>query len=213
MKRAFLGSFALAALLGACSDAADPRPSTEVGSPVEANGTSMAELRSFAGRFDGFLADYTTRTTEELAAESELVVVGKLTGLRPGRILFAETMKSPEAAQALVLAVKVDQVVKGSQIESGDTVYVELPSGGRGVSEFQRALPTGAETALYLTRAQPEEGNFLVGDEGAGRPEGAQLWTPYTPQGFSLVSEQGTVGPLSGETLRGSELSDLLPPG
>lgn len=210
--KAALGVFALAVLLGACSGGIDDRSASEGGHPADA-ATNLAELRSFAAQFDGFSADYTKRSIEELAAESELVVVGKVTGLRPGRILYAQTMESAEAAQALVLSVEVDEVVKGSQAEVGRTVYVELPSGGRDVSAFQTALPSGAGTALYLTKAPIEEGSFLVGNEGAGRPEGAPLWIPYTPQGFNLISEQGAVRPLDGETLHGSTLADLLPPG
>jgi hypothetical protein len=212
MKNA-LGAFALAALLTACGGNTDEpdRSTAERAVSADQAETDLADLRSFANSFDGYSADYTPRTPDELAGESELVVVGEVTGLRAGRIFYAETMENAEAAQALTLAVKVEQVVKGSSAAAGDTVYVELPSGDRSVAEFQKALPSGARTVLYLTAAPVEEGNFRVGSEDQGRPPGASLWIPYTPQGFVLVADQGAVQPLDSATLEGVDISELLP--
>jgi len=211
--RKFIGLAAACAALTGCGGSpgastgstADPAASTNSGGPA------MRELQSFE-QFSGYMADYEPYTSlEQMAAESELVVRGELRAVRKGRIVGAETMASAEAAQALTIEVVVDVVSKGSQRLIGESLYVELPSGGRDVTAFS-AMSPGTEAVFYLVPAPMEvEGGFTYGEDQQGRPIGAALWKPIGPQGFIIGGPEGSVQVLDVEEVPGSTLAEFLP--
>lgn len=180
--------FGLSACQGADGQPSSSPPNDQVSS------IEPSSVKRFARLFGGYSADYEPfETAKEMEAASQLVLKGTIADIRPGRILYAESLDNPEAAQALVMEVAWTEVVTGEEPTEG-SVYLELPSGGRDASEFEHALPVDASVGLYLVPARNESGDLPIGDEDAGRPEGAPLWVPVNPQGFVIATgSAGTV--------------------
>ncbi|MBA2639689.1 MAG: hypothetical protein H0U77_06800 [Nocardioidaceae bacterium] len=148
------------------------------------------------------LADY---------AETELVIAGRVLDFQPGPIYFAETLDHPEAAPQMVMSVQVDTVVKGDAAP-GDTVYV-VNDVTEPLEAYSKGLPTGTHVGLYLEDAPVENDNMVIGDEGAGRPAGEQLWIAG-PQGFIVADGEndGVVFPYDHDVAPQAEFDEQLPP-
>lgn len=113
----------------------------------------------------------------------------------------------------MVMAVEVQDVLKGDAVSPGGRVYV-LCDKFKPLREHSAALPEGTHVGLYLASAPTERGSFIVGNEGAGRPSGEPLWLAG-PQAFIVADgeTEGVVFPMYERIAPAAEFEDQLPGG
>ena len=172
------------------------------------------DKQRIASLWDSIEYDYTpVDSSPDLAEDPEIasVVTGRVLDFAPGPIFFAETADDPEAVQNVVMSVAVDEVFKGDQPGDG-TIYVRLDA-TRSLDGFRSALPAGTVVALYLDRSPDEGSGLVIGDEGAGRPEGEPLWQ-VGPQGFVVADNEndGVVFPIDPSIAPNAEFEQQVPP-
>jgi hypothetical protein len=162
----------------------------------------MATITAFSGD-NGVTSTSETlaETTDELAATSDLVVVGEVAAVETGRTV--------EDATSVVVTVASDD--EGA-------VDVELwPGETQTTASAVESIPIGAEVVAYLVPAP------ATSREGAEiDPEPSDLFSPTTRQGFILVGLDGSsstaqqreiVWPLMGFSSSISSTEDVLPGG
>lgn len=139
---------------------------------------------------------------QALADKSELVVVGRVTDVIPGRtVVTSETV-------SLVVQVK-DEV---TEADAPGVVYVELHTpGSLPAEEVKGHLPRDLEVTFFLNKA-PTASEVPVLDEDAGRPAGFPLYTPISPQAFWIAEAGRVLQPLEGREFRDVDISQFLPP-
>jgi hypothetical protein len=188
-------------LLAGCGGDADTADQPAAGSAA-----------AFADLFVGYSADYDgVETPDALAAESTLVVRGRIARVDEGRIL-GRSATAPGAGSTVVVVVDVDRVLRGA-LPGGSKgkVYVELPAPlGRTAAEYDRAAPRQAATALYLDPALTAAHTPIV-DPLAGRPAGQPLYQPVSPQGFVIEADDGVVQVIEHTEFAGTTLQRFVP--
>lgn len=168
------------------------------------------ERQSSGGRLADFLeemrrshADYEPAATPaDLAARVDAVVTGTIVGVKPGQS-YAPTPESEAEIATSVLEVKVDRALLGDNaVVANGSVYIELPHPafvGTGVeggpvapfdhAAFAATVPR-SYGVFFLDDRTNEPYWDTVLDEGAGRPAGARITTPFV-QGFLIEDSNG----------------------
>lgn len=180
---------------------------------VPSQGIPNVDKQAVADLWDSILYDYTpVDNSSDLvdSAEIKLAITGRVIGFAEGPILFAESADDPEAALNVVMSVEVDEVFKGDRPASGK-VYVRLDA-TQSLEHFTQALPPGTLVALYLDPSPAEQGNLIIGNDGAGRPQGEDLWQ-VGPQGFVVAdgANGGVVFPIDPQIAPDAEFEDQIP--
>jgi hypothetical protein len=159
----------------------------------------------------GMVWDYTQQSVEQIADDPDvrMAVSGTVVGFAQGPILFAKSAEDYQAAPQVVLAVQVDDVLKGERPASGQ-VYVQL-EGGDPLEQYNSALPKGSTVVLYLSDAPQTGADWQVGDPSAGRPEGEPLWS-VGPERFIVVDgDEGLVYPYLGKVKSEADFESVVP--
>jgi hypothetical protein len=194
-----------AVTLGLLSGCGDSTADTTKQAPAES-------VDAFVDLFAGYGADYNPAATPAaLAAKSTLVVRGRINRVDQGRIL-GRSATDPGAAGTVVLVVTVDRVLHGGRPAGSDgMVYVELPAPmGRTAAEYDRVVPRGAATVLYLGPAMTLAHTPIV-DPAAGRPAGQALYQPINPQGVLIEAADRVVQVLEHAEFAGTTLQRFVP--
>jgi hypothetical protein len=181
------------------------------GAAPPAPGQSDA-LTAFVGLFAGVAADYVhVRTPAELAAQSDLVVRGRIARIARGRI-FGSSATDPVARRSIVVVFSVERTLAGTlPADSRGRVYVELPaSGSPSQADLDRATPTTADAVLYLRPAATASDTAVV-NPSAGRPTGQPLYQPASPQGFVIDAGDAVVQILEHTEFHDADLRDFAP--
>ena len=214
------GAVATALLLAACG--AGPAPSTGVALSVQdrercASSAPAATLEPFRGP----VYDYDpSRSPDELAQHSELVVSGTISAVRAGRTtVYPASSAGTEGPTSIVLVISDITAVSGQQQAGSDgNVYLELRATTHpDPASYSRALPAGASVIAYLVPASggaPDpRTDVALANPAAGRPAGQALYLPSGPQGLAIQAAAGNVvWPLIGAQAPGC-LADALPGG
>lgn len=144
-------------------------PSTD---PAE--GAPPVDADAAANAYPGISVDYEPVSTSELTEASQVVVTGEILGFVPGPTLYAEDARDPNAVPTSVMSVKVLDVFKGEPPADGRVYVLQGRPAPPADQVVEDALPSGTRVGLYLNPASWQEGT-VVGDPGAGRPDGAAL--------------------------------------
>lgn len=186
--------FVLALALGACAqnDEKSPVSANETGQP------SGAALADFLAEMRKTVYDYEPADTPAaLAAEADAVVTGTIAAVSPGQS-YAETSEDPAEVATSVLEVRVDQVLTGdSAVVANGFVYMELAHPAFVGTGVEGGLIVPFDHAAFSATVPRSYGVFFLHDrtnepyldtilnEGAGRPAGARITTPFV-QGFLI---------------------------
>jgi len=143
----------------------------------------------------GTVYDYEpTATPDQLAADSDLVVRGRVSGVRDQPGGGASSMRSN------IVRIDVTHVVVGEGVGAAVDMTLVAPV-GREVDECAAGLPVGTAVVLYGT---------AVPGPYAKSPDGVPMYIPG-PLGFVVEAEEGQlVWPLIGVSEAGV-LADVLP--
>lgn len=178
--RQLLALLAATVMVVACSNASTvpSTHSTSTGDPA-----LFARLIQDAVSFDYDPVD----TPAALRDEADLVVVGVIESIVPGR-----TLPGGRANGHANLRVKVQTAIAGNvTVKGGDSVYVELPIGSSdGIKGLAAAMPSGRIVFFLDDRTSIR----AVGGE-VGRPDGASIFTPFV-QGMIIEDGDGLVSGL-----------------
>ncbi|CAI3797281.1 hypothetical protein [Pseudarthrobacter sp. MM222] len=214
------GAAAAALLLVACG--AGPAPSAGLALSAQdrepcAFSTTAATLEPFRGP----VYDYNpSRSPDELAQHSRLIVSGTISAVRAGRTtVYPASSAENSGPTSIVLVITDVTAVRGQLQERNDgNVYLEL----RGTqhpdpASYSRALPAGAGVVAYLVPASDGEPDartdVSIANPAAGRPAGQALYLPAGPQGLAIEAAEGNVvWPLIGAQAPGC-IADALPGG
>jgi len=167
---------------------------------------------AFASLFKGYGADYThVDTPAELAAESALVIEGRIDKVERGRTI-GTAVDAPGASPTVVVAVTVARTHLGTLPDRAQSkVYVELSAPrGMDISRYERAAPKQSTVLLYLAPAPPAT-DFPVVDPDAGRPAGQPLYQPVSPQGFLIEGDRKVMQILMFTEFDDASLGDFTP--
>jgi hypothetical protein len=154
--------------------------------------TSANDL-TFDGYFNTFAYDYDPAgSADELAARSDVVVVGTLVDVIDGPI-FGDTVDDQGASRFAVF--RFESATNGASID----VMLPRPNTSR-IDDIRPVMPLGTSAVLYLTSvATPpaDEARFWFGLD-----EFQHLFVVTTPQGFIVEKPDGSgaiVMPIAGE--------------
>lgn len=184
-------------------------------SDKEAPGGSAVAL---ADLFSTQSSDYDYLSTgAELARVADLGVRGRIVKFTDGRVAPISEEDSRAAFTTLTMQVSVKTQVDGTTRE--EVIHVELDRDpGRTAADYDRAAPKDKDILLYLTditgdRAAPVtvDPSLIWIDPSAGRPPGARIYVPISPQGFLVPEPGGVVQPLDSEVYTGTTLDVFLP--
>jgi hypothetical protein len=207
------GAIAAALLLVACGTG--PASSAEV-----RNSCAFPTTGATLEPFPGLVYDYDpSRSPDELARKSELIVSGTISAIGAGRtMVYPAGSAGTDGPTSLVLVISAVTAVRGQQQAGNDgNVYLELHGMHADPASYSRALPAGARVVAYLVPASdgaPDaRTDVAVANPAAGRPAGQALYLPAGPQGLALQAAEGNVvWPLIGAHAPGC-LADALPGG
>lgn len=156
--------------------------------------------------FEGLHASYDPAPSPDaLAEQSDLVVSGSVVDVIPGRTY------DDGLSRTVTFVVQVgDELTAADQPEQA---YVEMwIPGSLPPEEVQRYFPPDLPVSFFLIEAPTAE-EISVDDERAGRPEGAPLYMPVSPQGFWVGAPQGRLlMPLDHQEFPDVDISEVLPP-
>jgi hypothetical protein len=114
--------------------------------------------------FNGLWYDYDPmHSPDELAKLSEVVISGKVEGVRVGRTTIYPKNDRIKGSTTIVLAMTNLEVVRG-KLPTGNegSIYIELANPGQKDSaEYGKAFPAGSSVVAYLVQAgdgRPREG-------------------------------------------------------
>lgn len=213
------GAVAAALLLAACGAGAPSAGlalTAEAGEPCTASTTATTPEP-----FRGPVYDYDpSRSPDQLARESRLVVSGTIAAVREGRTtVYPASSAGIEGPTSIVLVLSDVTAVSGQLQGNNDgNTYVELQATMQpDPASYSRALPAGARVVAYLVPAAdgaPDaRTDVSIANPAAGRPAGQALYLPAGPQGLAIQSGEGNVvWPLIGAQAPGC-LADALPGG
>ncbi|MGO1265140.1 MAG: hypothetical protein ACTHY8_03200 [Microbacterium gubbeenense] len=211
----FAAAAGACALLSGCSTSS---PGASSDGDQTARATVTPDGDNVLAAFAGISSDYdAVETGPDLAEISEAEVVGTIRSVSEGRVA-AVVGTDDVLSHSIVVEIAPDQVFSGSEVQTLDSVYVELNNpGDRNASEYADALPLGAQVMAYIEPAWDGSAQTGVDQElqnpDAGRPTGEPLYVLTSPQGFAIVASSGdVVWPLLGATLEG-DLKDFSPDG
>lgn len=98
--------------------------------------------------FGGYAADFEPASSpQELAEWSTLVVEGKVVDIIDGRE-HGRTHEDPSLALSVSMVVEVEQTLKG---QSGDRLYVEMPSPGNTPANAYKEVGRGPGGAVLYS--------------------------------------------------------------
>jgi hypothetical protein len=170
---------------------------------------NVGSLARFVGTIRSYAQpDYEPASTPaELASQVDLVVRGTIVGVEPGQS-YSPTRGGQAVIATSVLEIAVGESLggDGSLIKDG-ALFVEIPhpayvgAGAVGAegsekqvpfdhSAFAATVPLGAEAMFFVEDRTSEPYWPTVIDQGAGRPVGASITTPF-PQGFLIEDAAG----------------------
>jgi hypothetical protein len=208
------GAAAGALLLAACGAGEPPSSEDRKSCVFSPPGKTLQPLRGPTYDYDP------SRSPEELAQLSELVVSGTISAVREGRtMVYPANSAGAQGPTTIVLAITGVTAISGRQQEGHDgNVYLELQASRHpGPVDYSRALPAGARVVAYLVPASDGapvgRTDVAVANPAAGRPAGQALYLPAGPQGLAIqVAEDNVVWPLIGAQAPGC-IADALPGG
>ena len=213
------GAAATALLLVACGSG--PAPSAGLALSAQDRECTSSTTAPTLEPFQGPVYDYDpSRSPDELARKSGLIVSGAISAVREGRTtVYPANSAGIEGPTSIVLVISDVTAARGQQQSGNDgNVYLELP-GARHAdpASYSLALPAGARVVAYLVPASdggPDARTDVeIADPAAGRPAGQALYLPTGPQGLAIQAAEGTVvWPLIGAQAPGC-LADTLPGG
>lgn len=198
--RSLAGAVALAAAgltFSACGSATStdgPRDSDDAKATLPAAGTSQvcSPIEVGALRMAG-IADYGARTPLQLMTQVDAVVAATLTEISEGYT----TKVDGDAIPYLVATFRVStKYTDHAELVHGGSIYLRLDQGPIEVEsgepsfeldDFQRALPVGTETVLFLNDVSDEIGTAQI----EVLPAGAQL--AGAPMDGVLLDDCGTL--------------------
>ena len=180
--------FAVALALAGCGQA-NESASESLSRPSPPTGQSFAD---FLRCMRQVVYDYEpVETPKHLARQADAVVAGTIVDMKAGQS-YAATAESEFDEATFVLEVKVDRVLAGDRgVVADGSVYVEMPNPASEDSCLEAPVPR-AYGVFFLDDRTNEPYSAAVLDEGAGRPVGAQITTPFV-QGFLIEDARGTL--------------------
>lgn len=182
------------ALLTACSPATAPGTGQQPPA-ASASAACIQDCRLF--RFIDY--DYEpAETPAVLAGQVDLVVIGSVVDIRPGRSTGAD-----DPLPHVVVSLQVEKALRGPTTRvPKDLVFVELPVPSlKARAEVGASLPRGSRLALFVSDHTDLDDDNPVHDQDAGRPVGSRLFAPAA-QGLLRELPAGT-GSRSGSRLVG----------
>jgi hypothetical protein len=164
--------------------------------------TGAGDLKSFVAEMRDTRFDYQPADTPAaLADQADAVFTGTIVAVRPGQSYAPTPASQPELATS-VLEVRVDRFLGGDAgVVNEGSVYVEVshpalvakePEGELvpfDQSAFAEAVPRAYGVFFVDDRTKEPYWDTII-DEGAGRPVGARLTTPFV-QGFLIEDAEG----------------------
>lgn len=163
--------------------------------------------------FRDYQADYIVmERPADLAEISHLVVVGRLTDVREGRVWQVPDVPWSRSTTVIV-AVETEQVLGGASAREDSVVYAELENPSRlPVDVFTAALPTGSRVLLYGSRAGSTKNTPDIASSNGNEAIDSRLYLPVSPQGLAVAVATGVAWPMMGVTTAGS-LEESFPDG
>lgn len=201
---AVVATFLAIAVLSGCG-ASEGDSQSAVATHQRAPQTSIdtSLLRGAAGEMD-----YASMAMPELVAATGTAVVGVVDRWAAGETWY----EVPGAREKnAVLRIKVDKRFRQAPGVDDGGMYVRLPRGGEAydpetmkgdidegaestvatVADLEAGMPVGTPVLLFAVEAGRPQGAGTVVDEYAGRPKGAALFVPYTPDAFVARGADG----------------------
>lgn len=192
---------ALCGLVVAACSAPTSDLASNSAAPTATSNAGNADLQAFL-EASRQAADYTSHANPAaLARHADVVVAGRIVDVRPGQE-YAEAPGEPPAIATSVLDVAVERVVSGDATSlTGGRVYVEVPHPGR-VTPVEQGTPQPFPHDQYAANVPRTDALFFLEDrthepywetvlnQGAGRPAGAPIMSPYM-QGFLIEDSTG----------------------
>jgi hypothetical protein len=213
------GAVAVALLLVACG--AGQAPSAGLALSAQDRECTSSTTAATLEPFRGPVYDYDpSRSPDELAQHSRLIVSGTISAVRAGRtMVYPASSAEINGPTSIILVITDVTAVRGQLQERNDgNVYLELPGTQHpDPASYSRALPAGAGVVAYLVPASdgaPDaRTDVSIANPAAGRPAGQALYLPAGPQGLAIEAAEGNVAwPLIGAQAPGC-IADSLPGG
>ena len=129
-------------------------------------------------------------TPGDLAGLVDLVVIGAVVDMRPGRLTGTD-----DPLPHVVVSVRVEKTLRGSASGASDgQIFVELPvPNPRASAELKSNLPVGSRLALFVSDYTTPKDDNPVQNQDAGRPPGSRLFAPAA-QGLLKELPGGLMG-------------------
>lgn len=161
--------------------------------------------------YRGIIVDYEPVSIDELARKAHLIVTGNIAGFTQGTLLYAEEATDPRGVPTMVMAVEVMTALKGTPPTDGMVYVLQARPAGLPLGALDNVMPAGTRVGLYLQSVDWSTED-IVGDRGAGRPEGALLWAAG-PQSFVVADGEngGVILPYLQEEAPDTALAEALP--
>lgn len=155
--------------------------------------------------FEGSYASYDPAPSPDaLAKQSDLVVSGHVVDVIPGRTYDDGLSKT------VTFVIQVDDEFTAADQPEQTFVEMWIP-GSLPPDEVQRHLDPDLQVSFFLVEASTAD-EISVDDERAGRPDGAPLYMPVSPQGFWVGDQGRLLMPLDHQEFQDVDISEILPP-
>lgn len=204
----------LASLLVTVGCGNEDARATSPRNPASTSPAAQGSAQQFQSLFGGIAYDFEPMTPNEISDLSDLIVIGKIVDIQPGRT-YKVAGDEGWSSQSLLLRLHTDQVIKAdSPPEVGSDVYVELPSsGGVSAAVYDAAAPKEATVLLYLRRAgdpNPVD-DAQVAEVSKAWEEAGEVMEPTNPQSFVIGSEDRVFSVMTHGVSNSDSLEDYLP--
>lgn len=154
--------------------------------------SASGNLRDLPRGFTASVVDHELASSPaELSQRSDLVVVGRMTGVQPGPVMDPDSVVEDHS---VVFTIEVEEGIKGSA-DPGTPVHLLMWGAKTGDAELEKlrnAIATKPRVVLFAVDYDALLRQQKLRDADAGRPEGAPVYYINTPLGLQEPTAQGS---------------------